>query len=137
VLLFRDAAGGGGDRRVGGFLRPTQGSRLIIASLGITALVEALVTLLWCRKTRKPTRSILLTGLAGNILTQAGLWALLLLIPVRTYWAILLTAEVGIWALEGLLLAVIPANRLTLRAALSLSLWMNLISFGVGLALPV
>jgi len=110
---------------------------VIVASLGITALVEALVALIWCRKTKKPTRSILLTGLAGNVLTQAGLWALLLLIAVRPYWAILLIAEVGIWALEGLLLAVIPANRLTLREALRLSLWLNLISFGSGLALPV
>ena len=110
---------------------------MIVVSLGITALVEALVALLWCRKNRKPTRSILLTGLAGNILTQAGLWALLLLLAVRRYWAILLTAEVGIWAVEGLLLAVIPANRLPLREALRLSLWMNLISFGIGLTLPV
>lgn len=109
----------------------------MVASLGITALVEALVALVWCRKTRKPPRSILLTSLAGNILTQAGLWALLLLIAVRLYWAVLLAAEVGIWAVEGLLLAAMPANRLTPRAALRLSLWMNLISFGVGLALPV
>ena len=110
---------------------------MIVASLGITALLEALVALLWCRKTNKPPRTILLTSLAGNILTQAGLWALLLLIPVRLYWPILLTAEVGIWSVEGFLLAVIPANRLTLRQAFQLSLGMNLISFGVGLALPV
>lgn len=110
---------------------------MIVVSLGITALVEALVALLWCRKNRKPTRSILLTSLAGNILTQAGLWTLLLMIAVRRYWAILLTAEVGIWAVEGLLLAVIPTNHLSLREALRLSLWMNLISFGVGLMLPV
>ena len=110
---------------------------MIVASLGITALVEALVASLWCRKTRKPPWNILLTGLAGNILTQAGLWALLLLIAVRHYWTILLTAEVGIWAMESLLLAVIPANRLSPFEALRLSLWMNLISFGIGLMLPV
>lgn len=110
---------------------------MIVVSLGITALVESLVAWLWCQKNRKPTQSILLTGLAGNILTQAGLWALLLLIAVRHYWAILLTTEMGIWAVEGLLLAVIPANRLSLYAALRLSLWMNLISFGIGLTLPV
>lgn len=109
---------------------------MIVVSLGITASVEALVALLWCRKNRKPARIILLIGLAGNILTQTGLWALLL-IAVRRYWAILLTAEVGIWAVEGLLLAFIPANRLPLCEALRLSLWMNLISFGVGLTLPV
>lgn len=110
---------------------------MIVVSLGVTALVEALVALLWCRKNRKPARSILLIGLAGNILTQAGLWALLFLISVWRYWAILLTAEMGIWAVEGLLLAFIPANRLSLCEALRLSLWMNLISFGVGLTLPV
>ena len=61
----------------------------------------------------------------------------LLLKKFTVHWMILLTAEVGIWAVEGLLLAIIPANRLALREALRLSLWMNLISFGVGLALPV
>lgn len=100
-------------------------------------LVEALVAWFWCRKNRKPPRSILLTSLAGNILTQVGLWTLLLLIALQHYWVILLSAEVGIWAVEGLLLAVISANQLPLRMALRLSLWMNLISFGVGLMLPV
>jgi hypothetical protein len=109
---------------------------VIVVSFSITILVEALVALLWCQIKKKPARSIVLTGLAGNLLTQAGLWALLLLV-VRPYWLVLLTAEVGIWAVEGLLLAVIPTNNLTLPEALRLSLWMNLFSFGVGLALPV
>jgi hypothetical protein len=109
---------------------------VILVSLGITVLIEAVVALFWCRKARKPTRSILLTGLLGNVLTQVGLWALLFL-AARPYWPILLSAEVGIWAVEGLLLALIPANHLALPEALRLSLWMNLISFGVGLVLPV
>ena len=109
---------------------------MIAVSLGITVLVEALVTLVWCRNNSKPPRSILFTGVAGNILTQTGLWALLL-IAAQHYWTVLLTAEVGIWAVEGLLLALIPTNRLPLREALRLSLWMNLVSFGIGLMLPV
>ena len=109
---------------------------MIAISLGITILLETPIALLWCRVKKKPTGSILLTTLVGNILTQAGLWALLLLIW-RPYWLILLTAEVGIWVIEGLLLAVLPANRLLLAEAMQLSLWMNLASFGVGLALPI
>jgi hypothetical protein len=109
---------------------------VIGATLGITILLEGWVALVWCRRAQKPARSILLTGVLGNIATQVGLWTLLL-VAARPYWLILLTAEVGIWAVEGFLLAVIPANRLALSEALRLSLWMNLVSFGVGLALPV
>lgn len=77
----------------------------------------------------------MLTTLAGNILTQAGLWILLMLIW-QPYWPIFLVAEVVIWIVEGLLMAL-PANHLTLVEAMRLSLWMNLVSFGVGLVLPV
>lgn len=110
---------------------------MIVVSLGITVLIETLVALIWSRKNRKPIQSILLTALAGNLLTQTALWTLLLLIAVQHYWLTLLIAEGVIWLTEGALLALVPTNRLRLHDALRLSLWMNLISFGVGLTLPV
>ena len=105
-------------------------------SLGITLALESIALLAWCRVMKKPAGSIFLTGLAANVLTQGLLWSLLWLL-VRPYWVILLAAEVGIWFLESLLLAALPSNRLRLGEAMRLSLWMNLVSFGAGLFLPV
>ncbi len=109
---------------------------MIGVTLGLTLLIESLVALVWRRAKHKPALSILLTVLAANLLTQAALWALLWLLA-RPYWVILLFAEVGIWLVEGALLAAIPANRLRPTEALRLSLWINLASFGAGLLLPV
>jgi hypothetical protein len=109
---------------------------VFFVSFGVTALVEAAVTWAWCRFRHKPAGSILLIGLAGNLLTQAALWALLLLVP-RPYWLVLLPAEVAIWLAEAALLAAVPSNRLSPAEAARLSLWMNLSSFGMGLLLPV
>jgi hypothetical protein len=110
--------------------------RMFGASLGITVLVEATVAWLWCRRNRKPVAGILLTGLAGNNLTQAALWTLLFFLS-RPYWPVLLSAELVIWLVEAAILAAVPSNRLTPAEAAWLSLWMNLSSFGVGLLLPV
>ncbi len=107
----------------------------MLLSLGLTLALESLVALAWSRIKKKPALSIPLTGLAANLLTQLALWAALGLL-VRPYWAILLPAEIAIWLVEGLILAAPPCNHLRLAEALRLSLWMNLVSFGVGLMMP-
>ena len=109
---------------------------MIGLSLGLTLALESPVALVWCRVTKKPARNILLTALIANVLTQTALWVLLWFL-VRPYWMVLLVAEIGIWAIESLVLQALPSNQLRLAEAMRLSLWMNLISFGLGLVLPV
>lgn len=108
----------------------------MIVTLSITTLVEGLVALLFCTRTRKSRGSILLTSVLGNVITQSLLW-IALGVFFQHYLATLLVAEILIWILEGLLLASIKANCLRLTEALLLSLLMNVTSFGLGWFLPV
>jgi hypothetical protein len=55
----------------------------------------------------------------------------------RHYVLALLLSEVGVWAVETLILTNVRSNMLTLGEAARLSLAMNLTSFGIGLVLPV
>lgn len=49
----------------------------------------------------------------------------------------LLIAEFLIWIVESLMLYAVPANQLALKSAIFLSLKMNLMSFALGLFLPI
>jgi hypothetical protein len=108
----------------------------VIATLSITLLVESLIVIGFAAWFKKPTGHLLLSSIAINILTQGMLWALLLTVP-RHYLLTLFIAEVCIWVVEGTILHLYPYNRLMWREALSLSLIMNLASFGIGWVLPV
>jgi len=108
----------------------------LIATLLITILIEGMVVLAYCRWLRKPLRPILLTGIAGNIVTQSLLWISLNLF-FRHYLIALLVTEFLIWILESLLLYSVPANRLYFTDAFFLSLGMNLFSFAAGWFLPM
>ena len=85
---------------------------------------------------RKSLRSLLLTSICGNLITQPFLW-IVLTIFFRSYVITLLVAEFLIWMIESLLLYAVPANRLRFSEAALLSLSMNLASFVVGWFLPV
>jgi len=52
-------------------------------------------------------------------------------------WPTLVFAEVGIWLVEALLLYLPLRREATFPTVLLLSLVMNVLSFGVGLLLPV
>ncbi len=108
----------------------------MIHTLLITLAIEALVDSLYCHTQRKPQASVLVTGLCVNVLTQMGLWMVLTLFP-RPYFPVLLCAEILVFAAEGAWLAAFPSNRLTLGEAWRLSLLRNLVSFAVGLLLPL
>lgn len=106
------------------------------STLLITILVESVVVIGYSFGRRKPLRSILLTSICGNLLTQSLLWIVLNLF-FSSYLITLLIAEVLIWLVESLLLYSIPANRLRFSDAIVLSLMMNLASFAFGWVLPV
>lgn len=108
----------------------------MIATLLPTLLIEGLVAAVYARWQGKPIVSILLTASLANLLTQSLLW-LALTVFYRAYLPALFLAEAGIWLIETSILRLVPANRLSWREALTLSLGMNLASFGVGWFLAV
>lgn len=88
---------------------------------------------LWRKKRIRP---ILYTSLSINLVTQALLWMALTLF-FRHYLIVLLTGEILVWLIEGLLLYAVPANQLRFMEAVFLSLSMNVASFVLGWFLPV
>ena len=108
----------------------------MILTLFITVISEGLVVTAYCLWRRKPARSLLITSICINILTQSLLWLGLNLF-FRQYLLALMVAEVLIWGIESVLLYGVASNRLQLREAVLLSLSMNLISFVIGWFLPV
>jgi hypothetical protein len=54
----------------------------------------------------------------------------------QRYLIALLVSEMLIWVIEGLLLSIVPANRLRFMEAVFLSLSMNLASFALGWIMP-
>ena len=108
----------------------------MIGTLFVTLVIESAVVLgyaLWRRKSFQP---IFVTSICGNVITQSFLW-IVLRIFFRSYLLTLLVAETLIWIGEGFLLYFISLNKLNFKEAMSLSLTMNLLSFGVGWFLPI
>lgn len=105
-------------------------------TLSMTIFAESLVGLGYCFWRKKPVRSILATSICANLVTQLFLWELLNLF-FQQYIIILLIAEIFIWMIEGVVLYIVPTNRLGWRDVLLLSLSMNLVSFVLGWFLPI
>ena len=129
------SGGVGVDHRVGCFCDAPLQSYLIFTLL-ITVIAEGLVVTGYSVRCRKPIYPILLTSICANLITQSFLW-IVLLIFFRYYLMTLIIAEILIWMAESVLLYSVPANRLQYFDAAFLSLGMNLISFALGLLLPL
>ena len=108
----------------------------MIVTFLITIVVESLIVIGYSLWAKKPAKTILLTTVSGNLVTQSLLWILLNLF-FRQYLITLLIAEILIWLLESFLLYSIRPNYLNLKEATLLSLGMNTASFGLGWFLPV
>lgn len=108
----------------------------MIPTLLITAFVEGVIGIGYSLWQKKPVAAILITSVFANLITQALLWVALAVF-FQHYLATLLISEALIWMIESFLLYSIPANRLRFRAAILLSLVMNLSSFALGWFLPV
>ncbi len=108
----------------------------MILPLLATIIIEGLIVFGYARRFNKPVISLLLTSVIANLFTQPLLW-IGLNIFFDEYLTVLLIAELLIWLIESVLLFVWRLNRLGIREAFLLSLAMNLVSFGVGWALPI
>jgi hypothetical protein len=108
----------------------------LTVTLLVTVIIESTVVIGYSRWGKKPAKPLLVTSIAGNLLTQSLLWVGLNLF-FRNYLVALLIAEILIWILETILLYVIRLNHLNLREASLLSLAMNGLSFALGWFLPL
>ena len=102
-------------------------------TVALTVLLEAAVLFVYARRGDRSLDQWLTLGVAVNLLTQPLLWAL----AASELWPTLILAEVGIWLIEALLLYLPLRREATFPTVLLLSLVMNVLSFGVGLLLPV
>jgi hypothetical protein len=108
----------------------------VIFTLPLTICIEGIIVCGFAFWRRKPVGQILTASVAANILTQSLLWGMLNLFAAH-YLITLFVMEALIWPLESAILYYFPDARLDWREALSLSLGMNLASFGIGWFLPV
>jgi len=108
----------------------------LTVTLLVTVIIESAVVIGYSVWAKKPAKPLLVTSIAGNLLTQFLLWVGLNLF-FRNYLVTLLIAEILIWILETILLYAIRLNHLDLREASLLSLAMNGLSFTLGWFLPV
>lgn len=105
-------------------------------ALLVTLICESLVILAFARWWNRPIRSLLLSGVLVNAMTQPFLW-LWLAIFYRRYVIALLFAETFIVLSEAIFLKLISTRGLSWRESFLLSGAMNSLSFGVGLFLPL
>ncbi|HEX5807688.1 MAG TPA: hypothetical protein VFY25_03425 [Anaerolineales bacterium] len=108
----------------------------MILTLLITIIVEGVVVTGYSTWRRKPIYPILLTSVCANLITQSFLW-IVLIVFFRYYLMTLIIAEILIWMAESVFLYSVSANHLRFAEAAALSLGMNLMSFALGLFLPI
>lgn len=104
----------------------------------LTALLELPVLIAYARWRGKSLKLWITLGVAVNLVTQPLLWSMAIggglpHFPLAT----LAIVEVGIWLAEAALLYLPLRRQTTFPAMLLLSLVMNVLSFGLGLLLPV
>jgi hypothetical protein len=108
----------------------------VIVSLLFTYFTEGIIVVIYGLVKKKPLINILLSSLVLNTFTQTIL-QILLFVFFRHYCVALLISEVIIWGVEGMALTAISANKLNIKEALLLSVFMNTSSFILGLFLPI
>jgi hypothetical protein len=116
--------------------RAPQKQNAVIITLSLTILIEGIIACGFALWQKKPVGRLLAVSVLANILTQSMLWGALKLLP-HAYLLTLFTMEFFIWLIESAIFRHFPGTHLTWREALSLSLGMNLASFGIGWFLPV
>lgn len=107
----------------------------MIVTLGITLILESAVIIAYSLWAKKSVIPILVASICGNLITQSMLWIALNLF-FQNYLVTLFISEILIWIAESIFLYFIPANDLSIKEAVLLSLGMNLTSFTLGWYLP-
>ena len=107
----------------------------MIVTLAITLLIESTIITVYALLRKKPLIYLLCSSAVANLFTQWLLW-MVLSVFFRHYLVVLFLAELCIWGIESLILYYFRYNQLKLVEAITLSLVMNLASFGIGWFIP-
>jgi hypothetical protein len=127
----------GGDHHCCGFTScSTCFQKEVIVTLAITLVIESTIITVYALLSKKPLVHLLCSSAVANLFTQLLLW-MVLNVFFGHYLVTLFFAELCIWGIESLILYFYPYNRLKLGEAITLSLVMNLASFGIGWFIPV
>jgi hypothetical protein len=111
---------------------------IISWSLPLTMLIEAVALAVYCAIRRQPKLAMLTLNLSGNLLTQLVLWFLLVNYASGGLgWIIILVTEALIVLIEAAILYWPQRKTLTFKEALGVSFMVNLLSFTVGIFIPV
>ncbi len=106
-------------------------------ALPLTAIVEGILVFIYA-KVRNYSRSTLLTLMTlVNLLTQPALWFLLTRQDNDISFVFLVIIECFICLLEAVLIYALQRNKLSFVESLKLSGLLNVVSFVIGLLLPV
>lgn len=111
---------------------------LSFLSLPLTILIEGLLITAYYTYRRQPRLLPATLNLAGNLLTQLVLWFLLVSHADGSLgWLVLLLVETVIVAVEAAILYWPQRRQMTFTRALGISFALNLVSFTIGLFLPI
>lgn len=106
-------------------------------ALPITLVIELLLALGYALQRKRPLLPTLtLVGLA-NVITQFGLWAALTAFSESNALALTFGLEIIILGVEALIIYLPQREDITFKEAALLSLIFNIVSFGIGLLLPI
>ena len=106
-------------------------------ALPVTLVIELVLALGYALKRKRhllPT--LTLVGLA-NVITQFALWAALTAFSETNAFFLTIGLEILILGVEALIFYLPQRNEITFKEAALLSLLLNLVSFGIGLLLPI
>jgi len=110
---------------------------LVSLALPLTAIIEGIVVLIYARA-RNYTRFTLLTLVTAiNLLTQPALWFIVSRQSNGISLGVLVIIECFIWLVEAVLIYGLQRHKLSFAASLKLSALLNIVSFAIGLLLPV
>jgi len=106
-------------------------------ALPITIAIELLLGFVYIRwKNRELFPTLALLALA-NVITQFALWAALTTFIEGNSLTLTIILEIIIWLVEGVVFYLPQRKDLTFKEAALLSLLLNLVSFTIGLLLPL
>jgi hypothetical protein len=113
------------------------GGTFVRLTMPLTFFIEGLIAGIYAAWRKRSIVTLVSLVLLANVITQPVLWLILVAGGATTPVLSLALAEVFIWWIETMLLYLTQRKTWTFKETVGFSLLLNLISFGIGLLLPV
>lgn len=106
-------------------------------ALPATIAIELLLAAAYTQVRKRPLLPTFTLVCLANVITQFALWAALNTFIAGNAMLLTIGLEIIIWGVEALIFYLPQQKDIALKEAALLSLLLNLISFGIGLLLPI